>query len=380
MKIRPYGRQFIDKKDIQSVSKTLKKDKITTGSEIINFERKIKHYLKCKYSIVCNSGTSALYLALSGIGLKKNDNVIMPSINFIASYNVLKLLGCNIFLTDVDQLNGQMTPNHVIECISKFKIKKVSAIILMYNGGYPNNIKEFYKLKKKYNCFIVEDACHALGAEYQYKKKYMKIGSCKHSDVATFSLHPLKSITTGEGGIVTTNSRKINYKIEKIRSLGIIKNKKKHWDYNVGFHGLNFRLNEFQSSLGISQLKKIKSFLRYRKKIYEFYYQNLKKISKIDLPLKEKQTKPSYHLFIINLKNSNLKYKEKFLNYMIKKGIMIQFHYIPIFKFKIFKGKFIGKNAKKYYESGLSLPIYYGLKYREQKYILKQIKKFFKIK
>ena len=171
MKFIPYGKQCIDNKDVKVVSKVLKNDLITTGYQVIKFEEKIKKFLNAKFSFTCNSGTSALFLALQSIGLKKNDTVIMPAINFIASYNIAKLFNAKIFLADVDKYSGQMSPENIIDICKKFRIKKIKAVITMYNGGYPNNAEKFKSLKKKYKCYIVEDACHALGATYEYKKK-----------------------------------------------------------------------------------------------------------------------------------------------------------------------------------------------------------------
>ena len=261
MKFIPYGKQYIDNEDVKVVSKVLKSDLITSGRQVNKFEEKIKRFLNAKFSFTCNSGTSALFLALQSIGLKKNDIVIMPAINFIASYNIAKLFNSKIFLADVDQYSGQMSPENIIDICKKFKIKKIKAVITMYNGGYPDNAEKFKSLKKKYKCYIIEDSCHALGATYKYNKKDIKIGSCFHSDISTFSLHPLKTITTGEGGIVTTNSKKIGEKIKKLRSLGIKKNKLYHWKYDVENIGFNFRLNDFQCALGISQLSKISKFI-----------------------------------------------------------------------------------------------------------------------
>ena len=283
MKIIPYGKQYIDKSDIKAVSNALTKDKITTGEITLKFEQKIKNFLRCKYSISCNSGTSAIFLALASIELKENDIVIMPTINFISSYNISKFFKAKVFLADVDRFSGQMTPEDVINCCKKFNLKKVKAIILMYNAGYPGNAELFYKLKKKFNCYIIEDACHALGAEYTFGNKNFKVGCCKHSDISTFSLHPLKTITTGEGGIVTTNSKKLYNKLYAIRSHGI-KRLKNHWQYDIVCHGFNFRLNDFQCALGISQLNKIKIFLKYRKKIANKYNEKLSKISGIHIP------------------------------------------------------------------------------------------------
>ena len=377
MKMIPYGKQYIDKKDIDQVSKILKKDKITSGNEVERFEKKINNYLNCSYSTTCNSGTSAIFIAMQAIQLKKDDVVIMPSVNFIASYNVTKILGAKIYLADVDKMTGQMSPKNVEDCCKKFNLKKIKAIIIMYNGGYPENAENFVKLKKKYKSFLVEDACHALGAEYKIKKKKFKIGSCKHSDISTFSLHPLKTITTGEGGIVTTNSKYLDDKIKKFRSLGIKKNKDKHWSYDVIYNGLNFRLNDFQCALGISQLKKINLFIALRTKISKKYNNELKNITQI-LPLNHlNKYKSSHHLYLVNLKKNDLKLKEKLIKYMLKNNIILQFHYIPIYKFKNFYGKYINKNAESYYKSCISLPIYPGLSLKDHNYIISKLKKFF---
>ena len=149
---------------------------------------RIKLFLKCKYSTVCNSGTSALHLALMAINLKKNDAVIMPSVNFIASYNICKNLGAKIFLADVNKSTGQMEPKHVIQCLEKFKLKKIKALIVMYNGGYPENAGRFKNLKKLSNFYLVEDACHAVLAKRG--KKFA--GNFGH--YGCFSMHPLKNL------------------------------------------------------------------------------------------------------------------------------------------------------------------------------------------
>ena len=377
-RIIPYGRQFISKEDIKNVSKTLRKDIITSGSEIPKFEKEIQKYLKCKYSTVCNSGTSALFLSLLSIGVKKNDVVIMPSINFVASHNVSKILGAKIYLADVNKYNGQMSPDDVINVCKKFKIKKIKALIVMYNGGYPLNSEKFYNLKKKYKCYIIEDACHALGAEYRFKKNLFKIGSCKHADISTFSLHPLKTITSGEGGIVTTNSKILDDQIKKFRSLGINRSKEKHWDYDVELTGFNFRLTDFQCSLGLSQLKKIKNFLKKIKQIAKKYNLGLKKINQINIPIISKSYNSSNHLYLINIKRYNMKKKESFIRYMMKNKILTQQHYKPVYKFKNFKGKYVSRNAEIYYNSTVSLPIFYQLSSKEQNYIISKVNSFFK--
>ena len=178
----------------------------------------------------------------------------MPAINFVAIYNLCKLIGAKIFLADVSPDTGQMTPGSLLNCIKKNKIKKIKAIVTMYLGGYPQNVNEFYKIKKIYKCYLIEDACHALGAKYKVGKDVFNIGSCAHSDFCVFSLHPVKTITSGEGGLVTTNNQSFSKKIKLLRSHGIIKSS--HWKYDIKFPALNYRLSDINCALSLSQLKK----------------------------------------------------------------------------------------------------------------------------
>lgn len=376
-KIIPYGKQYIDKKDIINFSNSLKKEKITTGPYVEIFEKKIKNYFKSKYALVCNSGTSAIFLALSAIGVKKGDIVVMPAINFISSFNISKLLGAKIYLADVDKFTGQVTPESIEQCFKKFNLKKIKAIIIMYNGGYPGYADNFLKLKKKYNFKIIEDACHAFGAEYTIKKKKFKVGSCMHCDISTFSFHPLKTITTGEGGAVSTNSFKLYNKMRLFRSHGIERKKNQHWKYNINNFGLNFRLTDFQCALGISQLVKIDKFLKKRKKIAEIYKKKLEKINQIEIVQHDKNYISSNHLFLIHIKNFSLKKKEQFIKFMLKNKIILQYHYIPIYKFKVYEGFAVKKNSEIYYKNTLSLPIYHSLSFKEQSYIISKISSFF---
>ena len=377
----PYGRQYIDKDDLLIVSKSLKQPLITTGSFVKNFEKKLSKFLKVKNAITCNSGTAALHLAFLASDIKKDDVVIMPAINFISAYSMCRQLGAKIFLSDVDSKTGQMTPQLLVECIEENKIKKIKAILTMYMGGFPENLPQLYEIKKIFKCLLIEDGCHAFGADYIVKKKLIKVGACKHSDISTFSLHPLKPITTGEGGIVTTNNEIIAEKIRNFRSHGIIRDPKSHWKYDILNYGYNYRLSDINSALGISQLKKINIFLKKRKKIYENYKSQLDKYKNIiSFPEYNKKNKPTYHLVLININFKKSKTdKDMFLKYLNKKNIISQFHYIPIYKFKIFKPKNIKlKNSEEYYKSTLSIPIHHALERKKQSIVIKVIKNFFK--
>ena len=171
MKIIPYGKQYLDRNDISEVKKSLTNNLITTGPYVKKFENKIRTNLKTKYAYTCSSGTAAIHLAFLSIGLSKNDIIILPSISFVSAANLAVRSGAKIFFSDINPDTGQTTPELVKDCIKKNKIKKIKAIVLMYHGGYPRNINEYYKLKKKYKCFLIEDSCHALGASYISGKK-----------------------------------------------------------------------------------------------------------------------------------------------------------------------------------------------------------------
>jgi dTDP-4-amino-4,6-dideoxygalactose transaminase len=248
----------------------------------------------------------------------------------------------------------------------------------MYMGGYPENIPEFNRIKKRYKSILIEDACHAFGAKYYVKNKLYKVGSCNHSDIATFSFHPLKPITTGEGGLLSTNNKKF-YSIAKIfRSHGIIKNKTKHWDYDVKNFGYNYRLSDINCALGISQLKKINLFLNKRKKIYIHYKAQLDGFKNIlSFPKYNKLNSPAYHLVIINIKFKDLNSKDKFIHHLLKKKIIVQFHYKPINHFCVYKEKSNKlPHAMSYYRSSLSIPIYHSISEKEVKHTVQTIKNY----
>ena len=380
MKAIPYGRQFIDKEDKIAVADSLSKNLITTGSNVTKLENKLKKYFKCNYSFVCSSGTAAIHLAMLSLELKKNDIILMPAVNFIASFNIAMIMKLKVYLVDVDEFTGQMTPGKVEDCIKKNKLKKINALITMFHGGYPENIREFYEIKKKYNFYIIEDACHAFGSAYKYKKKVYKVGSCKHSDVCTFSLHPLKTITSGEGGVVTTNIKKIAKNILLFRSHGIIRNKKSYWKYDVLKNGYNYRLSDINCSLAESQLKKINFFLKKRKKIYTKYFNEFKNFNNIlTLPKYSSNIKSSFHLCLINISFNKInKSKYKFMKYLNSFKIFSQQHYIPIYKFSIYKKKKTSfPGSESFFANTISIPIFVDLDKINQKRVISVIKKFF---
>ena len=381
-KIIPYGRHKIFKSDLREVRNALNSNFISNGKYIDKFENLFKKYTKSKFAVSCSSGTAAIHLALEAIELKKGDNVIIPSVNFIAAANMCKKLGANIFLCDVDEFTGQTKPIDLINCIKKFKIKKIKAFFAMYNGGNPNYTQEFNAIKKKYRTIFIEDACHALGAKY-YDKQKSKVGSCKYSDISTFSFHPLKSITTGEGGMVTTSNKLIFERLKLLRNHGISRKrtskKKYHWSYQVLIPGYNYRMSDINCALGYSQLKKIDYIINKRKKIASYYTEKLRNISEIlRVPSMKECSRSAWHLYIINInfKKSKLS-RDMLINKLYSKGIITQVHYIPTFYFKAHGElkKFSYTNAKKYFNNSLSLPIFYELDKKQQDKVINFVKK-----
>ena len=378
----PYGKQYINNQDIKSVSRSLRDEFITTGSSVKNFETDIRKKVRSKYAYTCINGTAGLHLAYLSIDLKKNDVVIMPAINFVSAYRIAQLLGAKIYLADVDPFSGQMTPQTVLDCIKKNKLKKIKVILTMYLGGYVLDNLEFYKIKKKYRSYLIEDACHAFGAKYKFNNKYNYIGSCMHSDLCIFSFHPIKPITTGEGGAITTNSKSLADKIKLLRSHGIVR-KKNYWDYDISTLGFNYRLSDINCALGISQLKKLQDFYLKRKKIFQLYKKSFsRKISDYAKILDISKNINSFHLILLSINFVKLKCsKNEIFKFLNKRNIFPQFHYKPIYEFSFYKkekkNKFPG--AGTYYNSSISLPVYYSLTKKSQNYVIKNIINFINI-
>ena len=373
--IIPYGRQKIFNRDKKVILNALSGNLISSGPYVELFERSINNKLGSKYASVCSSGTAAIHLALSAIDTKKGDVFILPIINFVCASNILEQIGAKIFYADVDPKTGQITPASLEDCIKSNRIKKLKAFFTMYLGGDPKNVDKFYYLKKKYNCIFIEDACHALGSKYFFNNKVYNVGNGKHADISTFSLHPLKSITSGEGGLVTTNNKKFKKNLDAFRSHGIIRSKN-HWLYDVFKPGLNYRLSDINCSVALSQLKNLNKIINKRKKISNFYFKLFKNNQNIEVD--KPANNSSFHLLIARLVKRNNKYH--FFKYMLKNKIYVQQHYIPIYEFKFYKKKIKKKlfpGAKIYFSQSFSLPIFYDLKVAQIRFIKKIIMKYF---
>jgi UDP-4-amino-4,6-dideoxy-N-acetyl-beta-L-altrosamine transaminase len=385
MKNLKYSTQTISKKDILNVSKVLKSEFLTQGPKTIEFENKIKLLVGSKYALATNSGSSALLLACKALSLKSGDLFWTVPNSFVATANCGILCGLKIDFIDIDPDTWNISIENLENKlkIAKKKRKLPKLIIVVHLGGLPVNPLRLRNLSKKYKFKIIEDASHSFGGKYCFKR----VGCSKLSDITVFSFHPVKIITTGEGGCCTTNQKKYYEKLKILANNGIIKETKNFkfknlgpWYYEQHSIGYNFRMNDIQSTLGISQLKNLYSFLKKRNKIAKIYRDYLK-----NLPIKfqkiEKNIYSSYHLFIIKLDVKHKYLHRKFFNYLRSKNIFVNLHYLPIHLQPFYRKFGFKKNqfpmAEEYGETAISIPIYPNLKRKEQFKIINLIKLFF---
>ena len=385
MKNLRYSTQTISKKDIINVDKVLKSEFLTQGPKTSEFENKIKLLVGSKYALVTNSASSALLLACKALSLNVGNLFWTVPNSFVATANCGILCGLKIDFIDIDpdtwNVSLEKLENNLR--IAKKKKRLPKLIIVVHLAGLPVNPLKLKNLSRKYKFKIIEDASHSFGGKYCSSK----VGCSKWSDITVFSFHPIKIITTGEGGCCTTNQKKYYEKLLTLRNNGITKEKNKFkyknlgpWYYEQHSIGYNFRMNDIQSALGISQLKNLNFFLRKRNKIAKFYQDHLKKLP-IKFQKNEKIFYSTYHLFIIKL---DIKYKylhKKLFNYLRSNKIFVNLHYLPI-HLQPFYRKFGFKKkqfpiAEKYSETAISIPIYPNLKKKEQIKIISLIKSFF---
>ena len=326
MKI-PYGKQTIDNEDIKSVVEVLKSDFLTTGPKVKEFEEKFAKYVDSKYAIAVSNGTAGLYLACLVAGLKENNELITSPMTFIASANCALYCGAKPVFVDITN-QGLINEKQIEKKITK----KTKIIVPVHYTGLPCNLEQIQKIAKKSNLIVIEDACHALGSKY----KNSTIGDCKYSDMTLFSFHPVKHITTGEGGMITTNSKKIYEKLILLRNHGItneksnlIDKKNEKWYYEMQDLGFNYRLTDIQCALGINQLKKIKKFVEKRREIMNKYNLAFENNPNIELIKEKKDQFNAHHLYVIKLKNSKI--RRELYYYLRTKNILCQVHYIPVY-------------------------------------------------
>jgi len=375
----PYGRQFIDEDDIKAVVEVLKSDFITQGPKIFEFEKKLAEYCGAKYAVVFNSGTSALHAAYFAIGLSQGDEFITSPITFVSTANAGIFLGAKPVFVDVEEDTGNIKSDFIEEKITNH----TKLIVPVHYAGHPCDMKKIKEIADKYSLFVVEDACHALGAKY----KDSKIGSCKYSDMTVFSFHPVKHITTGEGGAVLTNKEEFYEKLLMFRTHGITKTKFENephgmWYYEMQFLGYNYRMTDIQAALGISQLRKLEKFIEKRRKIVQIYNKSFRNNPYFEIPIEKDYAFSAYHLYPIRLNNKYKQKKKKLFEELRKNNLGVQVHYIPVYwqpyYQKLGYKKGICPNAEDFYQREISIPLYPKMSDQDIKYVIEEIFEVFK--
>ncbi|MAT63693.1 MAG: UDP-4-amino-4,6-dideoxy-N-acetyl-beta-L-altrosamine transaminase [Dehalococcoidia bacterium] len=378
-----YGKQSIDQDDISAVVETLKSDWLTQGPKVEEFENCLADYCNVKYAIAVSNGTAALHLANLALGVTKKTKVVTTPITFLATANSVVYAGGDPIFSDISNKTFTLDPAKLEEQIKNDQ--SIRGIINVHLGGNTSNIEEINKIADKYNLWVIEDSCHALGGTWKDKNGILrKVGDCSFSDIATFSFHPVKQITTGEGGAITTNNREIYERLITLRTHGMIKdsslinNNEGGWYYEMQELGYNYRITDFQAALGIEQLKKSDKWQKMRRHIVSVYDQEfdfLDQITPQNHP--DQNLNFSYHLYIIQCEK-----RLELYNYLKENKINTQVHYIPIHQQPYYKNKFgyeVGDfpNAESYYEKALSLPLYPTLTEVEQERIISIIREFY---
>jgi perosamine synthetase len=368
----PYGRQWIDDNDIKAVSDVLRSDFLTTGPKVEEFEKTIADYVGAKYAVAVSNGTAALHVACLAVGVKPGDEVITTPLTFAASANCVLYCGGTPVFADVDSKTYNIDP----EDIEKKITSRTKGIIPVHFTGQPCDMDAIHAIAKKYNLWVLEDAAHALGAEYKGKK----IGAL--SDMTEFSFHPVKHITTGEGGMVTTNNSELYERLKLFHTHGITHdaNQMTHnegaWYYEQLELGYNYRITDFQCALGISQMKKLPMFLKRRREIAAQYDEAFKNCKAITVPYQAPFAKNAYHIYIIQVKN--MPRKEAY-DKLKAAGLGVNVHYVPTYKFPYYQEHGYENvhcpNAENIYSKCITIPLFAKMTDTEVEYVIEQVLK-----
>lgn len=366
-KIIPYGHQTITEDDFSAVAESLKSDFLTQGPGVEMFEKELAKRAGAKYAVAVSSGTSALHLAYLVANIQKGDEVITTPNTFVATTNMLLILGAKPVFCDIRPDTCNIDESKIESLINE----RTKAIVPVHFAGHPSAMDKILQIAKKYKLLVIEDACHALGALLGNSP----IGSI--GDMTVFSFHPVKSITTGEGGAVLTDREDFYKRLVLLRSHGVRKDENgKNVMTELGY---NYRLTDMQASLGLSQLKKLRNFIRDRNRVAKVYLKQLEGEHNIVLPVVAPGVKSAWHLFVVRVKDS-LK-RDALASFLKENGIGVNFHYPAVYSHPYYLGigfsGFSLPEEEKYQSSCLTLPCYPALKPSEIKFVCDKIKYFF---
>jgi UDP-4-amino-4,6-dideoxy-N-acetyl-beta-L-altrosamine transaminase len=383
MKMIPYGNHTISQDDINAVVEVLQSSNLTQGPRPLKFEELTAAYCGAQFAISANSATSCLHIACLALGLGKGDLLWTSTNTFVASANCARYCGADVDLVDIDPQTYNMSVDALEEKLIRAKregrLPKI--VVPVHFAGLSCDMKRIKKLSEEYGFFIIEDASHAVGAKYLGQP----VGSCQYSDIAVFSFHPVKIITSGEGGMCLTNNQLWAEKMKLFKNHGInrtpellMKGIEGAWYFEQIELGYNFRMTDIHAALGISQLKRLDEFVTKRRKIADWYGENLKDFS-LTRPVESDGCYSSYHLYVVQLEIEEL--KRKFIDIfsmMRAQGVEVGKHYIPIYMHPYYRDLGLKAenfpNTVRYYQRSLTLPIYPDLSVEDLKTVLKVLR------
>ncbi len=369
----PYGHQWIDDEDITAVIEALKGDWITQGTKVDEFEKKLADYCEARYAVAVSSGTAALHTACAVAGISNGDEAITTPITFAATANAVAYCGGKPIFADVRDDTLNIDPDEIKRRISP----RTKAILPVDFAGHPAYPDEITAIAREKGLVVIEDACHALGAEY----KGHKIGSL--ADMTIFSFHPVKHITTGEGGMIVTDNEEFYEKLKTFRHHGIVKGnqEKAPWYYEISNPGHNLRITDFQCALGISQLKKLEHFIKRRRGIASEYNEAFVRMEEIITPVEEAYVRAAYHIYVIQLRTEKLKVgRKEIFDALRAENIGVNVHYVPVHLHPFYQMEFGYKKgdypkAERYYERAITLPVFPKMSKEDVEDVIKAVKK-----
>ena len=373
----PFFLPYVDSKDITEIKKAALSSFLTNGPKLDSFEQKFKKFTKSKYAVGVSNATSALYLSLKALGIKKNDEVIIPDLTFAATANSVLQTGATPVLADINEETLNISADSIIKNISR----KTKAIIPVHLAGTPCDMQKIMRIARSNSLKVIEDCAHGIGTSYN-KKHVGNFGNA-----GCFSFYPTKNLTTIEGGMVITNDKKIADFIQLARNHGMSRSLMsrysagKPWEYDIKDIGYNYRLDDIRSALGISQLQKLTILNKKRLIAFSYYNKGLKNIPGLIIPNEKNFKNNSCHLYIIRITSDAKISRDKLFYSLQKKGIGSSVHYKPLHEFTLFRKKGVSRNSlsisKRIYKEILSLPMYPQLARSSQDYVIKSIKNIF---
>jgi len=382
----PYGRHSLDASDVRAVVSVLKSSRLTQGPMITRFEEAFAKYCGVPYAVAVSSGTAALHLAGLAAGFKEGDEVVTTPLSFVATANCLLYAGATPVFADIDRETLCLDR---VEARAKVN-PKTRGLLTVDFAGLPCLLGPQKDFSNNKNFTVIEDACHALGAQVKRAGAWRRVGDCRQSDMVVFSFHPVKHLTTGEGGMITTRRKDFYEKLLRLRSHGIERDPRRFlktngsggpWYYEMQELGFNYRITDIQCALGLSQLKKVDDFVRRRQEIASIYDRSFSHVEALEILGKFPDRISSYHLYVLRFDFNKLgKSRKRVMEELARRGVGTQVHYIPVTSQPYYRKRFGYEPGdfpvtEAYYESAVSIPIYPAMTRDDVKKVVSEVER-----